>query len=120
MRFLMMHRVDESLPEAWNPSPEFVEKMGAFIQDSIDKGILITAEGVHRSETGAMVRKTRAGEITSTDGPFTEAKEVIGGFGLINAKDRADAVAFAQRYAELFPEVSVEVRQVVEFDEIPA
>jgi hypothetical protein len=120
MRFLMMHRLDERLPEAWNPSKEFIEKMGAFIQDSIDNGILITAEGVHPSEKGALVRKSRAGGISSTDGPFTEAKEVIGGFALINATDRAEAVRFAQRYAELFDEIEVEVRQVVEFDELPA
>jgi hypothetical protein len=44
--------------------------------------------------------------------PFTEAKEVIGGFGLINAKDRAEAIEYAQRYADLFEEVGVEVRQV--------
>jgi hypothetical protein len=119
MRFLMMHRLDERAPEAWNPSPEFIEKMGAFIQDSIDKDILITAEGVHPSEKGAIVRKPRGAAITATDGPFTEAKEVIGGFALINATDRADAVQFAQRYAALFDEVEVEVRQVVEFEDLP-
>ena len=73
MRFLMMHRLDERAPEAWNPSQEFIEKMGAFIQDSIDKGILITAEGVHPSEKGALVRKARGAAITATDGPFIEA-----------------------------------------------
>ena len=90
MRFLMMHRLDESLPEAWNPSQEFIEKMGAFIQDSVDKGYLITAEGVLPSQTGSLVRKRRGAGVTVTDGPFTEAKEVIGGFALINAKDRAN------------------------------
>jgi hypothetical protein len=115
----MMHRLDESAPEAWNPSPEFMEKMGGFIQDSISKGILITAEGVHPSAKGALVRKERGAGITATDGPFTEAKEVIGGFALINATDRAEAVAFAARYAELFDAVEVEVRQVVEFDDLP-
>lgn len=119
MRFLMMHRLDESRPEAWDPSPEFVEKLGGMIQDWAAKGVLITAEGVHKSEKGAMVRKTSGGGNIATDGPFTEAKEVIGGFALINAKDRAEAVAYAQAYADLFDEVSVEVRQVVEFDETP-
>jgi len=119
MRFLMMHRLDERAPESWNPSQEFMDKMGAFIQDAIDKDILITAEGVHPSEKGARVRKTRGAGITSTDGPFTEAKEVIGGFGLINAKDKAEAVAFARRYADLFDEVEVEVRQILEFDDLP-
>lgn len=118
MRFLLMHRLDESLPEAWNPSQEFIENMGAFIQDSIGKGVLITAEGVHRSEKGARVRKARGAAITATDGPFTEAKEVIGGFLLINAEDRAEAVEFAERYADLFDEVEVEVRQVVEFEDV--
>ncbi|HEV8566442.1 MAG TPA: YciI family protein [Actinoplanes sp.] len=120
MRFLMMHRLDERAPEAWNPSQEFIEKMGALIQDWTDKGILITAEGVLPSEKGARVRKTRDAAVSVTDGPFTEAKEVIGGFGLINAKDRAEAVEYAQRYADLFDEVEVEVRQVAEFDDLPA
>ncbi|HWC83867.1 MAG TPA: YciI family protein [Pseudonocardiaceae bacterium] len=120
MRFLMMHRLDESAPEAWNPSPEFMQVMGTFIQDSIDKGILITAEGVHPSVRGSLVRKHSGGGTTATDGPFAEAKEVIGGFALINAADRAEAVAFARRYAELFDAVEVEVRQVVEFDDLPA
>ncbi len=117
MRFLMMHRLDERAPEAWNPSKEFMARMGAFIQESIDSGVLITAEGVHPSAKGALVRKGRS--ITVTDGPFTEAKEVIGGFALINAKDRAEAVEYARRYAELFEAVEVEVRQVVETDELP-
>jgi hypothetical protein len=114
-----MHRLDERAPEAWNPSPEFIEKIGAMIQDWSAKGILITAEGVHPSAKGALVRKTRGRGTTAKDGPFTEAKEVIGGFALINASDRAQAVALAEAYAALFDEVEVEVRQVVEFDEIP-
>jgi hypothetical protein len=120
MRFLMMHRLDERAPEAWNPSPEFMTKMGAFIQDWSDRGILITAEGVHPSAKGALVRKARGRAMSTKDGPFTEAKEVIGGFGLINAPDLAQAVAYAQQYADLFDEVEVEVRQVVEFDDLPA
>ncbi|WP_410660195.1 YciI family protein [Amycolatopsis sp. lyj-112] len=120
MRFLMMHRLDESAPEAWNPSKEFIEQMGAFIEDSFEKGILITAEGVHPSERGARVRKVRGAKITATDGPFTEAKEVIGGFALINAKDLAEAVAFAETYAALFDEIEVEVRTVVEAEDIAA
>ncbi|MBO0873449.1 MAG: hypothetical protein J2P19_08645 [Pseudonocardia sp.] len=118
MRFLIMHRLDESAPE-WNPGQEFIEKISKFVQESIDNGILITAEGVHPSEKGALVRKPRGAASTATDGPFTEAKEVIGGFMMIHAKDRAEAVVFARRYADLFQEVEVEVRQVVEEDEVP-
>jgi hypothetical protein len=110
MRFLMMHRIDESDPQAWNPSPEFMQKMGGFIQESAEKGILITAEGVHKSDKGALVRKPRGAAIRVTDGP-----------ALINAADRAEAVEFAKKYVELFDlEIEVEVRQVVEFDDLPA
>ncbi|MEV5711867.1 YciI family protein [Actinoallomurus sp. NPDC052274] len=119
MRFLMMHRLDERAPEAWNPSQEFMQKMGEMIQDWTDRGILITAEGVHPSAKGALVRKDRGAATKVTDGPFTEAKEVIGGFALINAEDRAQAVRYAQEYADLFEEIEVEVRQVVEFDDLP-
>jgi hypothetical protein len=120
MRFLMMHRLDESAPEAWNPSPEFMKQMGEMIQDWTEKGILITAEGVHPSAKGAKVRKTRGAAITATDGPFTEAKEVIGGFALVNAKDRAQAVEYAREYAALFDEIEIEIRQVAEFEDLPA
>jgi hypothetical protein len=123
MRFLMMHRLDERAPEAWNPSQEFMKTMGEFVQEGFASGVLITAEGVHPSEKGSLVRKTDESDgegITVTDGPFTEAREVIGGFALINAVDRAEAVAFASRYAALFSEVEVEVRQVVEFEDLPA
>ena len=119
MRFLMMHRLDENAPEAWNPTPEFMEKMGTFIQDWTERGILITAEGVHPSAKGAIVRKPRGATPTATDGPFTEAKEVIGGFALVNAENRAQAVEYASQYADLFDEIEVEVRQVVEFDDLP-
>lgn len=57
--------------------------------------------------------------MTATDGPFIDAKEVIGGFALLNFANRAEAVEFAQRYADLFEEVEVEVRQVVEFEDLP-
>jgi|SRR5262252_4889223 len=119
MRFLMMHRLDERAPEAWNPTPEFIQQMGGIIQDWTEKGVLITAEGVHPSAKGALVRKAHSGSISTKDGPFTEAKEVIGGFGLINAANLAEAVDYARQYAALFDQVEVEVRQIVEFDELP-
>jgi hypothetical protein len=121
MRFLMMHRVSEQEEKAWDPTPEFIEKMGAHMGKAFENGTVIAAEGVWKSDRGAMVRKDRGGHVKSTDGPFTEAKEVIGGFALINAKDRAEAVALAEEYIALFDgiEVSVEVRELVEAEDLP-
>jgi hypothetical protein len=113
MRYLMIHKLDESLPEAWNPSEEFIEKMGAFMEEVQASGVLLEAEGVHRSSEGALIRKDAKG-VSVTDGPFTEAREVIGGFALVNVADKAEAIEHGRRFAELFPEVSVEVRRVFE------
>jgi hypothetical protein len=119
MRYLLMHRLDENQPDAWNPSPEFVEKMGAFMTEYAESGVLLAAEGVHRSDQGAMVTKRRGGSPTVTDGPFTEAREVIGGFAVLQVDSKEEAIEHARRFADLFPEVSVEVRRVMEFDDLP-
>ena len=122
MRYLMIHKLDEGLPEAWNPSQEFIDKMNAFIGEVQASGILLAAEGVHQSSEGAIIRKDAKG-LWVTDGPFTEAREVIGGFALVNVADKAEAIEMGRRFADLFPEVSVEVRRVFEeedFGEQPA
>ncbi|HEX5969020.1 MAG TPA: YciI family protein [Intrasporangium sp.] len=113
MRYLMIHKLDESLPEAWNPSQEFIEKMNAFIGEVQASGILLAAEGVHQSSEGAIIRKDAKG-LSVTDGPFTEAREVIGGFALVNVADKSEAIEMGRRFADLFPEVSVEVRRIFE------
>ncbi|GAA6525941.1 YciI family protein [Intrasporangium sp. DVR] len=113
MRYLMIHKLDESLPEAWNPSPEFIDRMGAFMGEVQESGVLLAAEGVHQSSEGALIRKDAKG-LSVTDGPFSEAREVIGGFALVNVADKAEAVELGRRFADLFPEVSVEVRRVFE------
>lgn len=119
MRFLLMHRLDESKPEAWNPSPEFIEKMNAYMGEVMKAGVLLTAEGVLPSATGARVRHS-GGKNTVTDGPFAEAREVIGGFALIDVGSKEEAIEWATRFADLFDEVEVEIRQVAEFSDLPA
>lgn len=119
MRYLMIHKLDESLPEAWNPSPEFIDKMGAFMGEVQASGTLLAAEGVHQSKEGALIRKDTTG-LTVTDGPFTEAREVIGGFALVDVADKAEALELGRRFADLFPQVSVEVRRVFEEADLDA
>ncbi|EWT01350.1 hypothetical protein N865_08485 [Intrasporangium oryzae NRRL B-24470] len=119
MRYLLIHKLDESHPEAWNPSPEFVDAMGVFMTEVAEKGVLLAAEGVHKSDEGAIVRKASGGGLSVTDGPFAEAREVIGGFALINVDSKAQAVELAERFASMFDEVSVEIRRVMEFEDLP-
>ncbi|SEQ88073.1 Uncharacterized conserved protein [Lentzea xinjiangensis] len=118
MRFLLMHRVLADDEASWEPNAELVERMNAFIEKTSADGVLLGAEGVLR--TGATVRR-RGAVIRSTDGPFAEAKEVVGGFVLINATDLAEATAVAEEYVTCFAgveEVSIEVRQVAEAEDL--
>ena len=87
------------------------------IEEVAKAGVLITAEGVLPSATGALVRRA-AGQRTVTDGPFTEAKEVIGGYWLIQAKSKEEAVEWAKRCPAADGDV-IEVRQVFEMADFP-
>jgi len=118
VRYLLIHKLDETKPEAWNPSPEFIDAMGAFMTECAESGVLLAAEGVHQSSEGAVIRKNAAGTAV-TDGPFTEAREVIGGFAVLQVDSRDQAIELGERFASLFDEVSVEVRRVMEFEDLP-
>ncbi|MDX8054248.1 YciI family protein [Lentzea sp. BCCO 10_0798] len=118
MRFMLMHRVPEDDPASWEPNPELIERMNAFVEKLTADGVMLGAEGVQQQ--GAVVRR-RGAAIKSTDGPFAEAKEVVGGFLLIGAKDLAEATAVAEEYITCFAgveEMSVEVRRVAEAEDI--
>ncbi|GLY51249.1 YciI family protein [Lentzea sp. NBRC 102530] len=120
MRFMLIHRVQQDDPASWEPTPELVERMNAFVEKLTANGVMLGAEGVQ--PTGAVVRR-RGTAVRSTDGPFAEAKEVVGGFLLIGADDLAAATAVAEEYVTCFAgveEISIEVRQVVEFEDVEA
>lgn len=119
MRYLMVHKIDESRPEAWNPSPEFQAAMGEFMAECAESGVLLAAEGVTQSKDGAVLRKTAGGGVTVTDGPFAEAREVIGGFAVVDVESKEQALELAKRFMSLFEEVSVEVRRIHEVEDLP-
>jgi hypothetical protein len=113
MRFLLVHRLDESKPDSFSPSAEVVAGVERMMGEMTKAGVLLAAEGVLPSSAGALVR-TSGGSRTVTDGPFTEAKEVIGGFVVLQVRSKEEAVEWAGRFAEVIGDVEVEVRQVAE------
>ncbi|WP_086669426.1 YciI family protein [Lentzea kentuckyensis] len=118
MRFMLMHRVHEDDPASWEPNAELIERMNGFVEKLTANGALLTADGVQKA--GSVVRR-RGTAVKAIDGPFAEAKEVVGGFMMINAKDLAEATALAEEYITCFAgveEMSVEVRQLVEAEDI--
>ena len=120
MRFMLMLKGD---PPADNqPSVELIEGMVAFQQSLGEAGVLLLAEGLHPSATGAKV-VCLDGKRTVQDGPFAEAKELIAGFYLIDVRSKEEAVAWASRcpvHLAVGPDVEavIEVRQVADMEEL--
>jgi len=88
MRFLSIYKtVERNGP----PSSDEMAKMGALIDEAMKAGWLISTEGCLPSALGARVSRSK-GKVTVTDGPFTEAKEVVGGFAILEADSKEHAV----------------------------
>ena len=116
MRYLVMHRTNEAEDAAAPPDPGMYARMGAYMQQERAAGVLLAAEGVWSSAHGARVTYVN-GEAVVTDGPFTEATEVIGGFAVIQVASLAEAVAAVKRFAAVFPpgrQPSIEIRRIFE------
>jgi hypothetical protein len=99
MRYLTFIRHSESYREA-GPPAALMQAMGEFVQKSMKDGSLVDTGGLLPSKEGVRVRLAR-GEITVTDGPFVETKEVIGGWAIIEVPDKEAAVKVAKEFMEL-------------------
>ena len=115
MRYMLMHKVNDADPALWEPTPEFIGRMGEFMTEVTKAGVLLAAEGLRPSSAGAATISVKNGQQTVVDGPFAEAKEVIAGFAIVQVRDHAEAVEWAQRFAALFNNVEIEVRKVSDF-----
>ena len=99
MKYLTFIRQPESYRQA-GPPKALMEAMGKFVEKSRKDGTLVDTGGLLASKDGALVRLAN-GKITVTDGPFTESKEVIGGWAILKADSKAEAVRVATEFMEL-------------------
>ena len=115
MRFLMIYRPsDIAAAEAGTPpSPEVMQKMGMLIEKKFSDGKLIATEGCLPTAQGMRVGLNR-GKLTITDGPFTEAKELVAGFALFRLNSQQEAVAEAHEFLEVAGDGEVEIRALCE------
>jgi hypothetical protein len=111
MRFMMVMKpnVDD---ENWHPTPEAIASMSKYNEQLSQAGVLLALDGLQPPSKGARVAFS-GGKPTVTDGPFTESKELIGGYWLIQAKSKEEAVQWATRCPAADGDV-IEVRQVYE------
>ena len=119
MRFmmLMIPKGYESAAPGTMPEPEAVAAMMKYNEALKDAGVLITLDGLHPPSMGARV-SFAAGEAVVIDGPFAEAKEVLGGYWMIEVASRAEAIAWARR-CPAAPNEIIEIRQVQEISDFP-
>ena len=119
MRFMMLmipHGYEKAEPGAM-PSAEMVAEMTKYNEALTKAGVLLALDGLHPPSMGARV-SFAGGQPKVTDGPFAEAKEVLGGYWMIQVKSKEEAVEWASRCPASDNEV-IEVRQVQEFADFP-
>ena len=117
MRFMMLviPKGYESAAPGTMPDPKDVERMMEFNRSLHDAGILLAMDGLHPPSVGARV-SFHGGKPKVTDGPFAEAKEVLGGYWMIDVPSKADAIEWARRCPMGDDEI-IEIRQVHEMDD---
>ena len=110
MRYLSIYKCPErSTP----PTQKEMETMGKYIEESIKRGILIGTEGCMPSALGARVR-VEGGKYTVSDGPFTEAKEIVGGLAILEAPSKEAAIGYVKEFLAYVGQGECELRQIYE------
>jgi hypothetical protein len=115
MRFMVIVPANEESEAGVLPSTEQLAEMGRYNEELVKAGVMLAGEGLHPTSRGARVR-FEGGKRTVIDGPFAEAKELIAGFWLIQARSREEAVEWVKR-APFDGGTEIEIRQVFEQDD---
>lgn len=113
MRYMIIVKTTEPAPP---PSSEMLAAMGKLNQEMIEAGILLGGEGLQPSKSGAKVAM-QGGKLVVKDGPFTEAKELVGGFWIIKADSLDEAIGWVKKIPMWNDGEEVEVRRVSEVED---
>jgi hypothetical protein len=120
MRFMMMVKIPATVTaDDYGPDAEMVAAMTRYNEELTSAGVLLALDGLHPAEKGARVSFGGGGKATVTDGPYAEAKEIVGGYWIIDVRSKEEAVEWASR-APMNDGDIIEVRQVFELAEFPA
>src|SRR5436853_7497300 len=121
MRFMILIKADKNSEAGVLPSEKLLTEMGKFNEELVKAGVMLAGEGLQPSSKGARV-KFSGDKRTVTDGPFTEAKELIAGFWLWQVKSKEEAIEWVKRCPNPMPgtESETEIRQVFEAEDFGA
>lgn len=124
MRYMMIIKGDEDFAASGPPPQELMDAIGRLGEEAAKAGKMVSFGGLRHTKEGAVVR-IKGGKLSVTDGPFSEAKEVIGGFSIMNLASRKEAIEEARKFMELHRQLwpkwdgVCEVRAMYEDDEHP-
>jgi hypothetical protein len=118
MRFMMIVKADKHSEAGEMPSKELIQEMGNYNEQLVKAGVMLAGDGLQPSSKGARV-KFGKGKQTVTDGPFTETKELVAGFWIIDVKSKAEAIQWAKRIP-FSDGQEVELRPFFEASDFPA
>ena len=119
MRYLMMMYPSEKSETGAMPDAKSVEQMMTYNEDLAKAGVLLAVDGLHPTSAGARLSWDAGGKPVVTDGPFTEVKEVIGGFWILQVKSRQEAIEWAKRVPSQDAR-KLELRQIFDLTDFPA
>jgi hypothetical protein len=113
MRFMMIYKPAnvKDMEAGVPPSPEHMAAMGKLIGELVQSGVLLATDGLMPSSKGARVKQVD-GKVVVTDGPFAEAKELIGGFAIFQLQSKAEAIELTKRFLQTAGDGDVEIRQM--------
>jgi hypothetical protein len=114
MRFMLIVKADKDSEAGVLPDEKILGEMAKFNEEMVKAGVMLAGEGLQASSKGARVQFS-GGKPKVIDGPFAEAKELVAGFWLIQAKSKAEAIEWARRVP--FEDGEIEVRQVFELED---
>jgi hypothetical protein len=98
MRYLLLIKVDPEKPV--QPTPALMAAIGALTEEMLKSGKIVDTGGLQAAESGTTM-SLHSGKITATDGPYTEANEVVGGYAIAEVASKEEAVALARRFLEV-------------------
>src|SRR5215510_2513030 len=113
---MIIRRADPNTEAGMMPSAELISAMLKYNEDMAKAGVFLDGEGLHPSSRGVRV-KTSGGKRTVIDGPFTETKELIAGFTMIQVRSKEEAIEWVKRWPVEDGPVELEIRQVFEMED---
>jgi hypothetical protein len=121
VRFMMMVKADTNYEAGMPPSPELMAAIGQHTEEMVKAGVVLETGGLLPSSKGARVQ-VGGGKVTVTDGPFTEAKELVGGYAILRAKSKQEAIEMGTAFMKIHADVlgpsyegQLEIRQLADF-----